>query len=255
MSVTSNLTINFGEETVEEAGFISIELDDETNGGNTVFDIGGTAYLLVYCNDEYEYEGSGGTLKKEDTDIPLEIVDEYITFARADSGQLAYIPHGSVSYEWVGNDAGNPIFSGREIILSESSVAVLRCSYTAYGDRFSLTLDEEGIVVVVATSGDDQASLLVNFETETADPVPYNINVSDYCSDDDLPDVEVTITTDGSPMEGEVLAGGTTDENGEVYLGMLIPGRQYNLFMTCSGYLDSDVDILNNDYFVVPEEE
>lgn len=251
----STIAITFGSETVEPSGHISIELDSDKNEGKTSFDIDVTAYLKVYYNEAYTYESSGGTLKKVATNILLDIEDEKITFAATSEAYLAYLPSGTVNYSWVGDSAGSPVFDGRKVSVSESVVAVLKCSYKSKGDRLSLSFNEEGQVVVVVVEGTAKASTTVNFATdedEDAEPVPYRIKVIDYCSGDSLPSVTVTITTAGSPMDGEVLVGGNTDANGEVYLGMLIPGRQYDLKMSRSDYLSSELDQLNNDYFIVP---
>jgi hypothetical protein len=248
----SSLVVNFGKDVIEPEDFISIRLDNDENEGKTTFEAGGTAYLIVFCENDYEYESSGGVLKKIATNIPLEIEDEYVEFASVDTAYLDYFPSGSVSYSWIGRDAGSPIFDGRKVMLSSPSVAVLKCSYTTLGDRLSLSFNDEGVVVVVATSGARKASVSVHFAIEEAEPVPYRIKVVDYCSGDNIPGVSVIITTEGILVEGEVLKGGLTDGNGEVYLGMLVPGRRYDLQMACNKYLSSNSDMLNNDYFIVP---
>jgi hypothetical protein len=237
--------------------YVRIELDSATNEGKTSFDVGEKAYLLVYYVSAYQSILSGGTLNTEATKIPVEIEDEYVTFAGTSEEYLSYLPVEGVTYSWVGNDAGAPSFSGRKVILPEESVAVLKCSYTTLGDRISILFDEEGQVVIVVTEGDSKANITVDFvgadEDEVEDgvvPIAYRLKVTDYCSGSIISEATVTITTTGAAITGEILQGGSTDADGEVYLGMLIPGRRYDLQISSDGYLDSELDQLNNDYFV-----
>ncbi len=247
----SSLSITFGKELGDSlVDHISVELDNDKNEGKTSFEVGETAYLKVFYNESYTYETSGGALNKAATGLLWDIEDEYVTFAGVSDAYLAYLPSGTVSYEWVGNSGGSPVFNGRKVTLADTAVAVLKCSYKTKGDRLSLLFNQEGQVLVLVQEGTAKASVTVNFAVEDQDPIPYRIKVTDYCSGDTLTSVNVTITTTGSPMDGEVLAGGGTDANGEVYLGMLVPGRQYDLSMTKSGYLNSGSDQLNNDYFI-----
>lgn len=245
------------EEDIAAEDYIRIELDSDTNSGESSFDVGDKAYLLVFYVVAYQSASSGGTLNTEATKIPVEVEDEYITFAATSEAYLSYLPSGSVTYSWVGNSAGNPSFSGRKVILPAESVAVLKCSYTTLGDRLSIQLDEAGMAVVVVTEGTAKGSVTVSFadadtdgvDIETVVPIAYRIKVTDYCSGDAISGVAVTITTTGVAVTGEILQGGSTDTDGEVYLGMLVPGRKYDLQMSCDGYLRSEIDQLNNDYF------
>lgn len=248
----SNITITFvGEEVVEE-DFACIEYDNDANGGKTVFEAGDTVFLKVFYTNKYEYVSSGGTLKRTKTKVSQDVEDDYVVFAATNSGYLKYPPDGRVEHSWVGNDGGELIFNGRKVLLAESKVAVLKCSYSTLSDQLSIKFDEEGIVVVLVFIGAVKTSRTVMFDISEDEPVPYNIKVTDYCSGVDVNAVSVTITTSGVPIEGEILAGGITDDNGEVYLGMLIPGRRYELSMVRDGYLSSTVDQLNNDFFIVP---
>lgn len=249
----SNLSVVFSKDEVISKDFISVVLDDEANQGKTSFEKGDTVFLQVFYNNEYEYESSGGTLKRTKTKVPTEIEDDFITFAKVSTGYLSYPPSGGVSYSWTGNSGGSPVFDEMEVTLSDPVVAVLKCEYVTFSDRFSLTFNESGAVVVVFISnGGQKSSRTVHFGTDEVEPVPYNIKVTDYCSGSSLDTVNVEITTGGEPIEGEILVGGLTDDSGEVYLGALIPGRRYDLSMSKSGYLSSSSDKLNNDYFVVP---
>lgn len=227
--------------------FILLELDDVKNAGRTTFNVGEKVYLrfLTPSSDAYVIKVSAGTAQTESTNIHYPITDDEKQFPNVDSGYLSYIPCTAVDYEWIGHSAGVPYFNGRRITLKQISVAVLNNNYSVRGNRLSVVSNVVGTVLIVVIQGDNQASLAITIEDEEAvgDPVAYELEARDYCTDDVL--VGATIYFDNVDI-------GQTDENGIIALGALIPGSTHSLRMEKAGYINSENDRLNNDSFVVP---
>lgn len=247
---SNTITLNFVK-TLDEVGIVlSLSLDTVANKDKTTFVIGDKVYLkfLSSVDEPYTIEVNMGTAKTEATNIHYPIEDDEITFANTNSGSLGYVPIGEVDYEWIGKSAGTPVFNGREILLDEDSVAVLNCSYKTKGNRLSVTNSEVGTVLVVVIQGENQASLSITFEDDEDDeeekePVAYELDVKNYCSDASLSGVTVYL---------DEIDIGQTNINGIIALGALIPGSAHTLKMMKAGYIDSDKDKLNNDSFTVP---
>jgi hypothetical protein len=75
--------------------------------------------------------------------------------------------------------------------------------------------------------------------------VPVGLSVPDFCSDEQVEDVEVFL--DGFSI-------GYTNAEGKIFLEELMQGSQHQLKMIRNGYVDSDLDILLNDTFTVSVE-
>lgn len=244
---SNTITLNFVK-TLDEVGIVlSLSLDTVANEDETTFVIGNKVYLkfLSSVDEPYTIEVNMGTAKTEATNIHYPIEDDEITFANTNSGSLGYVPVGEVDYEWIGKSAGTPVFNGREILLDEDSIAILKCNYKTKGDRLSVVSSEAGTVLVVVIQGENQASLSITFEDEEEEeePVAYELDVKNYCSDASLSGVTVYLD------EVDI---GQTNINGIIALGALIPGSTHTLKMMKAGYIDSDKDKLNNDSFTVP---
>jgi len=67
--------------------------------------------------------------------------------------------------------------------------------------------------------------------------------VADFYSDEPIENVEVF-------LDGNFI--GRTNNEGKIYLHNLIPGQKHQLKMLKEGYTDSDLDVLHNDEFTVP---
>jgi hypothetical protein len=233
---------------------ISIALDDVANNGATGFIIGTSAFLRVSRNpktEPYTMFKSGGSLSCVGTNIPYSVTDEIVIFANTKEATLDHYPSG-FSYTWLGNNPGVSVsITGKVITLSTEAVAVMKCSYTTYDDRWELIFDEEGQVVVVAVMDDASSYTTVTFGTaltsegEIPEPQYYELTVKDYCSEEVVP--AATVWLDDVEI-------GATDPNGIVPLGELVPGSEHTLKISKSGYQDSDLDNLKNDTFTVPIE-
>lgn len=76
------------------------------------------------------------------------------------------------------------------------------------------------------------------------EPVPYELEVKNYCTDEVL--AGVTVYFDEVDI-------GQTSSQGIIALGALVPGSIHILRMAKVGFINSENDKLNNDSFVVPE--
>lgn len=258
---TSHVTVDFG--SVDKQEDFSLDLDKnkilEAYGvdNKSTFAPEETAYLrLIRSSDEeYNLYVSAGVINTATRNIHYS-KSEDIAFPATRTESLANIPLKSVTWAWMGKAPGEPLFSRRNIRLSLASddivpVGILRCEYEVNGDRLNLkvTADDMGgwdemEVLVVAIQGERKATTRVKYDTGLGgDPVPINLLVKDFCSDEKIVDVDVY-------LDGEYV--GQTNGTGKIYLGMLVPSSVHNLKMTKTGYVDSDLDVLHNDSFTVP---
>jgi len=248
--ITRNIQITFAEFVPGAKTFLSLILDSEYNDERTEFDSGETVYLLCYAENSAPYlvTSSAGDTRIVTTDISIDVEDEIITFANSDSGNLAYpLLAGSMQYEWIGDDGGVPVFEGKNITLPEVITGILQCTYKTLVDRISLVWAGEGtvLVTVIQTIDEEQhiASQQVVYTELDLTPIPYDLEIKDFCDDEIVGGVEVFL--DGVSI-------GTTNADGIIYLGALIPGSTHQLKMIKTGFIDSDLDKLSNDSFTVP---
>lgn len=258
---TASLSIDFQRlssgDTQASAG-ATLALDDAKNlmvygEARTSFFVGETAYLKLHCSETgYSVDCSAGVANRDVADIAYPY-EEDLAFPLTRSGNLRQLPTGGVLYSWVGKDRGSPLFVEKNVFLAAPQVAILRVEYKSLGDRLKLLVTKADtglhssmdVLVVVHKNGKALASMTVAYEnTAIAEPVPVELSVSDFCSDEQVEDVEVFL--DGSFV-------GSTDVSGKIYLGLLIPGRSYALKMVKEGFTDSNLDVLYNDSFIVPK--
>lgn len=238
---------------------LSLSLDGDRNQevygqSKTTFAPGEVAYLKLMRSSSaaYQMHSSAGVVSVQATNIPYAF-DENITFLMTTSSELQYIPNGAVDFQWMGRDPDQePLVNRRTVSIPSPAVAVLHCEYDSLGDRLRLHVTNSAMgsndqiqVSVLVVQGEQTASLNVTYALggSNNEPVPIDLEVRDFCSDEIVEDVEVFL--DGTSM-------GTTNLNGKIYLGELVPGSVHQLRMTKSGYIDSDLDVLYNDEFTVP---
>lgn len=226
-------------------------LDTETNEEKTSFEPGEFAHLLCYHENPAPYvvRSSAGNTTVVATGISSPVEDELIRFINTTTATLDYPPiPGSMSYEWVGPSPGTPTFNGQTVTMSEKTIGVLKCNYRTPADRIRLQYNVAGTVIAVViqtinTTEYTASADVVYAEAVSVEPVAYELDVRDYCSDSNVAGVEVFL--DGTSI-------GFTDINGIIYLGELMPGSTHTLKMVKVGYIDSDLDKLLNDSFTVP---
>lgn len=263
MAETANVTITYIASTDEEAGGdLSLELDSAKNqevygvSSKTTFSPGQVAYLklLTSSDDSYTIECSYGSARRQATDIPYPVI-ENLTFANETEATLSHLPMRTVTWDWIGNDAGTPLFTDQKVTISDADVAVLHCEYNTLGDRLRLVVTnaqmvasgyDEISVVVLVTQGSNTASATVTYNIEDGggDPIPVDLEVADFCDQETLLE-GVVVYVDGEEK-------GRTNQSGRLYIGDYVPGSEHTLRMTKDEYRDSDSDPLANDSFTVP---
>lgn len=267
MAKTSRVTITYVTDSALAGGGVdlSLELDAEKNQevygveSKTRFAPGETAYLkLISSSDEsYTIDCSYGTPRRQATNIPYSVT-ENLTFAKETQATLSHLPMNTVTWDWIGNDGGTPLFTNRLVEISEEDVAVLHCEYQTLGDRLRLVVSnsqmtscgyDEISVLVHVTQGEETTSTSVTYSTAEGGgaPVPVELKVADFCDKETMLE-DVAVYIDGVNK-------GQTNSNGVLYIGEYVPGTTHTLHMTKDGYRDSDADPLSNDSFMVPVPE
>ena len=262
---TGSQNINFYRpESVDISAGASLSLDDEKNQSiygeaKTSFMAGEAAYLKllgvsdhlkVHGKPAYDLECSAGNVSKSAVNIAYPC-NEDVSFRLSSSEQLQQVPYGHVNWQWIGKDGGMPLFLGKTITIPAPKIGVLKCDYKSLGDRLKLVvtqadmgnLNSMDVLVVVYKDGNVLASTTVTYENDVVLPVSIELSVADFCSDETIENVEVF-------LDGNFI--GRTNNEGKISLGNLIPGQKYQLKMVKEGYTDSDLDVLHNDEFTVP---
>jgi len=257
---STNLTVNFiSPEDIEpepEDGYgnISLDLDPDANE-DTNFQVGDTAFLRVICSgfrnsETYEMLRSAGTLARSATDVRY-LVEETITFPYTTSQSLKYMPDGNVEWEWIGNA---PVASvslqvdenSAKLVATQRIVAVANVTYYTLGDRWALSYDEEGQVVVVALRENKTVSVTVGFGIDEIDdeigPFSWQILTKNNATGQPEPNINIDIQGVGSFI---------TDSNGRVFVGVLSSGT-YDCVLTGDDIISSPEDAIDNDSFTIP---
>jgi hypothetical protein len=235
---TGQVALSFQRETAQVAttGRVSLSLDDAKNlsvygEAKTTFKAGETAYLKLHeAESGYSVDCSAGSVSREAANIAHPYTED-IDFALTAEGELQQIadPACAISYLWLGKSGGAPLFSGRGVVLPSIVTArILRCNYKSLGDRLKLHVSaanmgphaEMDVLVVVYKDDKVLASITVAYETGVIEPVPVELSVADFCSDEIVENVNVF-------LDGKFI--GQTGEDGKIFLGYLIPGRTYQL--------------------------
>ena len=251
--LTASVTFEFAEEDEDLDTKLELELDSEENDEKTSFDLSDTVHLRCFHVNPAPrvYSSSSGNITVGRREISVDIEDETIDFENEDSGTLAYLPIGSITYDWIGDDHGNPSLDGRTITLSSKVLGVLKCSYKTKADKLTLSgVSELGKILTMVTQTIDETeytdSCPVTFSSSDPDdpePVSYDLNIKDFCDDSNIEGVEVI--WDGVSI-------GSTNSLGVISLGLQVPGSTHSLKMVKTGYIPSNEDKLNNNSVTIP---
>lgn len=256
------------------SGNLSLQLFSEDNGGKTTFYDSDTVILRFFTDFDTPFivETSYGTASKENTNLRFEQL-ETIYFNNSNRATLSYLPINSFVSQWIGRPLGSVKREGRTLTLATVGTGVLSVAYNAKYSTVSLSIpriNQDKTAIVIVKQGTEQTTYTVNFDPikpdystgepiqpttpttttpdgqtqrkpETETRVEYTITVKDYTSNAVLAGVAVSV--DGAGR-------GTTNAQGRLYLGLLTKG-QHTLRLTKQGYINSETDGLNNDYFTV----
>jgi hypothetical protein len=147
MAVESSIIIEFKISCEAEAGLLSVELDDELNGGRTCFLYGEKVYFRVYHspNLTITVESSDGTVFLESVGS-TDNEEENLSFANEDEASTARTILTLDSYSWFGRSLGTLLHvGGAAVRAGRSGVAIAAVEYTTQYDVYSLTLTDKGV--------------------------------------------------------------------------------------------------------------
>lgn len=231
---------------------ISLVLDSIANSNATSFTSGTPAYVKQYPPGDFTMKVNIGVVEKRLNRVAQAISEEKVYFANVNTATLDYLPHGGVTYSWIGTNLGNPVFNGRKVYIPAAGVGVLSCSYTTLYDQLRVIYSgtTATTVLLVVTYGTAEDSLLITYTgVSTVTTRPVIITVKDYCSDEVVAGASIEVSATGYPTTNFI-----TDADGQADLRYLTVGTTYNLKITATGYRDSDEDSLSNDSFTVTAE-
>lgn len=223
--------------------------DDETKSTFAPSEIAYLKLLPSSTQKPYTLGSSLGNLGLANSGIVYDY-EEDINFILENKGELSFIPYGSVSYRWIGNDGGTPSFADGIINLPSDVIGILRCTYTVLGDRLKLTnADFEdntyGVLCLAIYSPDDITSMTVNFDRGVEpSEVFLEVQVVDMCTGDPVPNALVQV---------EGIDSGYTDDDGLILLNQkVVTGQEYDIRVTADDYVSTDLDFIRNDSFTIP---
>jgi hypothetical protein len=273
--VKANTTIVFGETCVTPGseGF-QLELDSTKNGDLSQFAANTDVYIKVYPGNFLpEYGQTSGNLRIDATGLYEDLTDEEIIFTKADTGSLQKWCASLTSYKWIGNvlhtPDGNPpsmTIVRNTITLSAKVTGILRVTYRAVYDRIVLNA---AIKTIVEAYKEDPSTIdpdlteemygyiVIDYIDDTTTERDVYVTIKDACTRTNLVGAKVYIspgrpaTASGIIDEGASIYKGVTDANGRIHLGKLKKGWTYAIKSVMDGYLDTDVDTIQNDFFTV----
>lgn len=274
--VTKSVQITFDEVEVVPGtdsvidSSIRMEINQNDNRGKSSgFYSNESVKIRVFSDssDPITYVSTYGHVFTEASSLPY-IVTDYLVFNNETEKSLSYPLRGSsANYSWQGSGGGYVKIQNSKAIVSSPITGVLKIEYRTYYDRLILSvgnISEETKVFVRATQGNSVQGVNVDFlslpsnyipSSSYNDPSaeinnnltnsvtlkPYTIYVRDFSTGAFVVGAEVYVND---------IYKGFTDSNGRLFLGNLTPGT-YSLKIRKAGYLDSETDDLNNDYFTV----
>lgn len=227
---------------------ISLELDDVANEDKTQFTPGEYAFIRVIRSPLNSYSMlSNGTVNKVGSNVPLEVLEEALTWDYVKEKTLSYVPipstYGGVNWEGI-SPGVTPALSGDKLSTTVEIVGYGTVDYTTLFDRWRVTTPTSAHIVVVGLMGDNKGSLVIDFTAGAAETVELDFRVQDYCNGEVVAGAQVLI--DG-------VLKGLTNSQGLVNIGSYLRGSTHTVKIIKSGYVDSDLDNLRNDEFTVPE--
>jgi len=259
MAATANQTVSFAQFSADFSASLSLDSDyNETTyneESKSSFLPNETAYLKLLpgvSEKAYSLGSSFGNFTLASRGVLYDYTED-INFVSSKEGALSFKPNAGVTYEWMGNNGGTPLFVDKAIILQNDTIGILRCSYKVLGDRLKLSnadlsLTDYAVLCVVLYEDHNAISLSVSFLVSDEIPaeVSLDVVVRDMCTGDVIPGASIVI---------EGVQSGTTGDDGVFSpTPKIMTGQEYSIRATASGYVSSDVDFLKNDSFLIPIE-
>ena len=235
---TTQVSATFG--TGVGGGSIQLEDDQDYLGSYEGF-----YFKVIASSPDYQLLHDFGDIKKIQKDA-TEVIEETIAIPREKSAQLSSVPLDGVQVVW-SNLPSNFTLNQDTISFPNLQIGSMKVKYTRKFDRYNFDFlaseKQDGgppQAVIVGTLGDDQDHLVY----ENMGYKGITIRIVDACTGD--PVNQATVTVDGM---NELV----TDADGKVELNAKL--GEHSLFVTAEGYINSDEDSLDNDSFMVKEDE
>lgn len=259
--ITSSHTVLFKDISEEFDGDLSIQLADQNESWNTniesqgedgsvniksEFKIGEIATLAVtLLNNELPYTVTPLLGTTVYYNYVLTDESETLNFLESDEATLSKQPEGDVAFEWQLTDPGNVSISldGKTVKLNKNVFGILKATYKTriYLWRMTYTGDEAEIPVLLSQYGKTASCTVKYLSFEIEETGLYNIKIIDHCSNEPVPGAAFT-------FQGKSFI---TNDDGKAYIGELKKGVYGIGKITKEGYIDSDIDPLENEDFEV----
>ena len=264
MTASDLTVINFSSSTGNDnnANTLSIELDNDYHialygEAKTEFNKEDIVYLKVYPGrdiSDYDILKSSGKCFLSAPHNSENVVD-LLSFVNTKSASFSVTPaYLHVEYEWVSGGGGvGVLINEKGVTISKKTVGILSCEYVMYYDRLKLlrlpnSKDNDQIIVMIGNETRGYVSITVNYTEEESTSRDLTIVIRNVDSEAIIAGASVAIT-----LEGISIFDGTTNEEGRVTVPSLVVGTTYDIKVTATDYFDTNVDVLNNDTFTVPE--
>lgn len=248
---------------------ISIELDNEFNGGRTCFTPGESFWVRVYSPVTYELYMTGGGKISKQSNVVETIPDpndvdaddwEYVNFTDW-SGSASKPIWSIINKNWCFHNLGtvnwrrnfNDLWVNHDSDNPDLGYGVLRIKYKSRFDRYELRAPGAGHDIKVVVYSTDvnfpncNAELQVQIREDCVEARPKEITlqITNCVSEGTIDGVSVVITGGGGYSFS-----GVTSNGGYLYLGVLSPGI-YSVILIHPDYWPSYADGVVNSQFRV----
>lgn len=255
------------DEEIDLTCTITIELDDEANGGKTCFNPGDTFWVKVWSPVTYDILMTGGNTIQKQSNVVEDIPDpddpqaeewEYINFSNW-QGSASKPIYSITDSQWCFTSLGMLRWNRDYAVLSvpsdpnELGYGVLRIKFKTRYDRWQLKAPQAGHdIKVVAYSTDSQypdcrGELQVEVREDCAEARPKEITlrIVSCVSGEAVANAYIEFTGPSGSQSGY------TDSGGLLYVGLLAPGTYTVTKIEHPDYWPSYNDGVVNDQFVV----
>jgi hypothetical protein len=257
MSENASLSVVFSNscEAAASGCEVSLELDEELNGGASSFEVGDHIYYRVYPSDVYScFVSNGGTVSVI-CENKIATMTEEITFDGEVEASLSKPLSGNFSYTWLGDalQADPPhgrvkpniqAREGSEVLTAKEAVygiATVTYGYSYTSIKFSPINTGKQTLLVCRTCEDtgEEGCAAEVVEVEDAVFEDVTLEAVDAC-DSSLRVSGAQVVVDG------VLIDSISGSDGKIHVGLLSKGT-HSIILTAPGYVPSNEDGLSND--------
>lgn len=230
-----------------QRSIFNFELNSELNDDMTTFFKGSNVFINCYNSGESEevFSTNGNVmLYSEGTQKQIQ---EVLLFTNNNIVDVSYPILNVINYYWYGDSLGGIQFLDNQLKSTQTGYGVLIINYITVFNIYKFVapsyvpIEDVPVLVYGYNNLNDEAFIPINLSIDELSDKDILIEAKDYDLDIVIPDADVYIN-------GELK--GKTNQDGIINLGKMRKGR-YSLVIKKDGYKDTDLDALNNDYFVV----